>query len=85
MNNLHAGMSVRITLTSMGCSRSKVGAVMKWILKDEKRKQEYLEAKLVGSEIMAEEMIDIADFALLINNFPFNDLGTHACFLQCLF
>jgi hypothetical protein len=31
------------------------------ILKDEKRKQEYLEAKLVGSEIMAEEMIDIAD------------------------
>lgn len=61
MNNLHAGMSVRITLTSMGCSRSKVGAVMKWILKDEKRKQEYLEAKLVGSEIMAEEMIDIAD------------------------
>jgi hypothetical protein len=32
-----------------------VGAVMKRILKDEKRKQEYLEAKLVGSEIMAEE------------------------------
>jgi hypothetical protein len=34
---------------------------MRWFLKDEGRKKEFLLAKEVGSEVMAEEMVDIAD------------------------
>jgi hypothetical protein len=48
--------SARMLASSNACFKSTLT-----FIEDEKRKQEYLEAKLVGSEIMAEEMIDIAD------------------------
>jgi hypothetical protein len=61
MDNLYSGQSLRSTLVEMGCTKTIVGSVMRWIMKDEGRKKEYLEAKEVGAEIMAEEMVDIAD------------------------
>ena len=61
LDNLSAGQSVSSTLLEFGCSKVTVGRVMRWFLKDEGRKKEFLLAKEVGSEVMAEEMVDIAD------------------------
>lgn len=61
LDNLCSGQSLSSTLREKGCDRAIVGRVTRWMLDDEERKKEYLLAKSVGAEIMADEMIDIAD------------------------
>ena len=40
---------------------SKYGQVLNWIMKDENRKNEYYEAQEIGTELMAEHMLEIAE------------------------
>jgi hypothetical protein len=64
IDNLACNISIKKTLTDMGCDILTVGRVLRWILKDNERKAEYLESKAIGAELMAEEIIDISDLKM---------------------
>jgi hypothetical protein len=44
------------------------GRIITWFYADDDRKREYLSARAIGSEVLADEMIEIADGVVDENN-----------------
>lgn len=61
LDGVACGVPVTKILGNMGCEQKITGRIIRWIYKDDSRKEEYLRARAIGSEILADEMIEIAD------------------------
>lgn len=60
LERVASGISLTETLRT-DVRQPDVGAFLRWIHRDSKRKQRYYEAQEIGGEIVADEMISIAD------------------------
>jgi hypothetical protein len=70
LQGLYSGVPMTKTLREIGCDEQVYGRVMKWINDDETRHNEYLKAKEIGCELMADEMLAIADEVIYPNGLP---------------
>lgn len=59
--NLQSGIPLTKTLSNMNCEATVAGKVMTWIYKNNDLKSLYLEALEIQSEILAQEILEIAD------------------------
>ena len=60
LEDLYEGMSIESVLARRGL-RIKKGALIKWINDDTTRQERYMMAQMIGAEIMAAEVLNIAD------------------------
>jgi hypothetical protein len=58
---LACGVPVTKTLRNIGCKSNLSGRIITWFYAEEDRKKKYLEARAVAAEILADEMLEIAD------------------------
>lgn len=68
IEGLSAGIPVSKTLSLIGCDYIMTGRIITWFYADDDRKREYLSARAIGSEVLADEMIEIADGVVDENN-----------------
>jgi hypothetical protein len=61
LDGLACGIPVTKTLGSIGCEPVIYGRILTWFYADEERKKKYLNARAIGAEILADEMLQIAD------------------------
>jgi hypothetical protein len=50
-----------LSLRNIGCKPNLSGRIITWFYADEDRKKKYLDARAVAAEILADEMLEIAD------------------------
>lgn len=77
MESLACGIPLTKTLRSIGCKPIVYGRILRWLYKDDKRRKEYHQAMEIGSEILASEILEIADGQDLKTSLP-EDLGRSA-------
>jgi hypothetical protein len=61
LDGLACGVPVTKTLRNIGCKPNLSGRIITWFYADDDRKKKYLEARAVAAEILADEMLEIAD------------------------